>query len=205
MRAPQLEGGPQPVVLVIGRHLDVHDGDIRAMREPLPKQILGVARLGYDVEAGVHQQPRDPLAQQNVVLTDQNAQALGHGEQPYSLAGGCRELPAVLQKLEPTAREDRAWARSHARRSARRHRDSPRRGPPTSARPADAREAPTARVPVRCRRCRAARRPGAPHRASGSRAARAPSAAVPASPTTAIARTVERSPGEHAESSGRRR
>ena len=55
-------------------HLHVHEGDVGTVREPLPQKIVGVPGLGHDVNPRVRQQPRYPLPQQDVVLSDQKAQ-----------------------------------------------------------------------------------------------------------------------------------
>ena len=70
MPAPQLGGGPEPVVALSGRHLDVHYGHVGPVSEALPEQVVRVPRLGHHLEARVPEQPRDSLAQQHVVLTD---------------------------------------------------------------------------------------------------------------------------------------
>jgi hypothetical protein len=40
------------------------------MRKRLTQKILGIARLPRDLETTLRQQPHYPLAEQNIVLTD---------------------------------------------------------------------------------------------------------------------------------------
>jgi hypothetical protein len=63
----------QAVVSATGRHLNIDDCHIGPVRERLAQEPLGVARLGDDVEARLDEQPRDSLAQQDVVLTEYDA------------------------------------------------------------------------------------------------------------------------------------
>jgi hypothetical protein len=63
------------------RHLYVHDGHVRTVRKALPQEIVRVAGLSCDVEAGLDEEARYPLPEQHVVLTDHNAQLLvSHNE-----------------------------------------------------------------------------------------------------------------------------
>jgi hypothetical protein len=53
-----------------GRHLHVHDRNIRPVREALAQQILRVPGLCDDLELRLGQQASNALAQQHVVLAD---------------------------------------------------------------------------------------------------------------------------------------
>jgi hypothetical protein len=68
--------------------LDVDDCDIRLMREGLAQERLRIARLADDIEAGLREQTRYPLAHQNVVLPDDHAQGLRHDDTLLPLASG---------------------------------------------------------------------------------------------------------------------
>jgi hypothetical protein len=71
---PHLDRGPQAIISVPRRHLDVGDDHRRAVGESLAQQIFGVAGLSDDFEPGLGEQSRDPLAEQDVVLADHHAQ-----------------------------------------------------------------------------------------------------------------------------------
>ena len=71
--AADLLGGDEPVVGVGRRHADVHDGDVRAPRIDHPQQRVGIAAAPDDLEAGVLEQPREPVAQQRLVVGDQDS------------------------------------------------------------------------------------------------------------------------------------
>jgi hypothetical protein len=58
------------------RHVDVGDDHCRAVGEALAQQIYGVAGLSDDVQPGLGEQSRDPLAEQDVVLAEHHAQRL---------------------------------------------------------------------------------------------------------------------------------
>ena len=53
----------QALVGVRRRHAHVDDRDVRLVRADLAQQVLGVAGLAGDLEAGVLEQPHEPLAQ----------------------------------------------------------------------------------------------------------------------------------------------
>jgi hypothetical protein len=74
--ASQLDRRAQTVVSMPGRHVHISDHDRRTVRETPPQQIVGVAGLSDDLEPGLGKQPRDPLAQQYVVLADHHSQRL---------------------------------------------------------------------------------------------------------------------------------
>ena len=69
-----LDGGAQAVVGVVGRHLHVHDRDVGPVGGHLAPQVVGVAGLGDDLEAGVGQQAAQPLAQEHLVLGHHDSQ-----------------------------------------------------------------------------------------------------------------------------------
>jgi dGTPase len=57
------------------RHAHVHDGDVRSVRAHLQEQVLRGAALADDLEAGVLEQARDPLAQEDGVVGKHDALA----------------------------------------------------------------------------------------------------------------------------------
>ena len=68
-----LLGRPQPLIGLRRRHPDVHDRDVRLVHRDVAQQILGVAGLRDDVEAGLHEQPGDSLAQEHRVVGEHDA------------------------------------------------------------------------------------------------------------------------------------
>ena len=58
------------------RHADVDDRHIGLVGAGLAQQVLGVARLGDDVEARVGQDPRRALAEQHRVVGDQDTHGI---------------------------------------------------------------------------------------------------------------------------------
>ena len=73
LRRADLQRRAQPVVGVVGRHLHVDDRDVRLVRADLAQQVGRVGGLGDDLEAGVAEQPHDPLAQQRLVFSDDDS------------------------------------------------------------------------------------------------------------------------------------
>ena len=66
--------GAQAVVGAVRRHLHVDDGDVGAVRATaLRSSVVGVARLGHDVDALLLEQAGEALAQEDLVLRDQDA------------------------------------------------------------------------------------------------------------------------------------
>ena len=61
---------PQPLVGVRGRQPDVDDGDVGRLAADRGQQVVGVVAARDHVEAGVGEQPRQPLAEQHAVLGD---------------------------------------------------------------------------------------------------------------------------------------
>ena len=82
-----LDGGPQAVVAVAGRHVDVGHEQVRAMGETLAQEIVRVARLSDHLEAGRREHSGDALAQEHIVLTDRHAQRRRHRDEPTARAG----------------------------------------------------------------------------------------------------------------------
>ena len=70
MLAAQLERRSQPVVLVVGRHLDVDYGHVGPVRARPSQEILCVPGLGHDLDARPLEYPGDALAQEDVILAD---------------------------------------------------------------------------------------------------------------------------------------
>ena len=68
-----LLGRPQPLIGLRRRHPDVHDRNVRLVHRDVAQQILGVAGLRDDVEAGLHEQPGDSLAQEHRVVGEHDA------------------------------------------------------------------------------------------------------------------------------------
>jgi len=69
----------QALVGVRRRHPDVGDRHVRSLRADVPQQLVGIARLADDVEAGRLQQVDDPDPQQHRVLGDDHAHAARRG------------------------------------------------------------------------------------------------------------------------------
>ena len=66
----------QALVGVLGRHADVDHGDVGAVRADLAQQVVAVAGLADDLEAGILEHARGAGAQQHGVLADDDAQRL---------------------------------------------------------------------------------------------------------------------------------
>ena len=62
-----------PSSVCVGRHADVDDGDVGLVRADLAQEVLRVAGLAGDLEAGLLQQARETLAQEHGVLGDHDA------------------------------------------------------------------------------------------------------------------------------------
>ena len=72
-------GGIEPFRRMGGRHADVEDHEVRAMTMGEREQRGGIAGLVDDPEALVREQPRQPLAKEDVVLGDQDTRHVcGH-------------------------------------------------------------------------------------------------------------------------------
>src|SRR6266536_75288 len=59
-----------------GWQADIHDRDVRCVAAHLEQQIVGGSALRDDLEAGLGQQPREPLAQENAILGDRYAHGI---------------------------------------------------------------------------------------------------------------------------------
>ena len=66
-------GRAQSLVGMGRRHPHVDHGHVGLVRADLAEQVLRVAGLPDDLEAGILQQPSDPLAQQHGVVGDHDA------------------------------------------------------------------------------------------------------------------------------------
>ena len=75
-------GGLEAFVRVGGWHPDVDDRDVRSVLADRSEQGLGVADLGDDIEAGLGQQPRDALPQEERVVGQDEAE----GHAPFNSA-----------------------------------------------------------------------------------------------------------------------
>ena len=69
-----LLGRAQALVGVGRRHPDVHDRDVRAVHRNMAEQVVSGAGLGHDLEACVLEQPRDPFAQEDGVVGEDDAE-----------------------------------------------------------------------------------------------------------------------------------
>ena len=70
MRAADLRRGARPLVVEVGRHADVDDGEVRRVLAHQRQQRVRVARPPDHLVAGVLEQPGEALAQQHRVLGD---------------------------------------------------------------------------------------------------------------------------------------
>ena len=125
-----LDRRAQAVVGVVGRHLDVDDRDVGLVRGDLAHEVDGVAGLAGDLEARVLEQPDDALAQQGLVLADDDA----HGRTAQSMrpaAGGPRRSIRRGEPRSDFGRKPRAPQASTAlpRAAARPWRRARPRGP----------------------------------------------------------------------------
>ena len=73
--AADLERRAQAVVGEVGRHPHVDDRDVRLVRADLAQQVRRVARASDDLDPRVLEQPRDALAEQQLVVGDHGAHA----------------------------------------------------------------------------------------------------------------------------------
>ena len=139
----------------------------------LQQQLVGVAGLADDLEAGVLEQPRDALAQQHRVVGEHDAQLL--------LRLAPRRRPQRRVRVgEAGCERAGGSARARAGRAAGARRGRATRRSPPAARAPPARGAPVRRARPRrsarrgARRPRRSRRPRASARRCGCRSARAP-------------------------------
>jgi hypothetical protein len=75
LRTPpaKLERRPQPVVGALRRHPHVDHRDVGPVGKRLAQEVVRVPGLGGDLESGLAEEPRDALAQEHVVLSDDHA------------------------------------------------------------------------------------------------------------------------------------
>src|SRR4051794_34726048 len=105
-----VDRGAQAVVGVGRRHAHVGDRDVRLVGAHLADEVLGVARLGDDVEARVLEQPGDALAQQDTVVGDDYAHgisALRMVPRPGGLSSSSRPSRAATRSASPRRPEPR--------------------------------------------------------------------------------------------------
>ena len=69
----ELERGAKAIVRVARWHLDVDDGDVGAKALRPAQEVIRGSGLCDDLEPGSLEYPRDPLAQEYVVLADDHA------------------------------------------------------------------------------------------------------------------------------------
>src|SRR3954454_15629586 len=120
-----LAGRAQPLVGVAGRHADVDDRDVGLVGADLAEQVLGVAGLAGDLEAGVLEQPDETLAQQHGVL--------GHDDLEWGICGAHTGISARRVVPDPGGESSAREPSSAPTRSARPRNPDPRPGsaPPT--------------------------------------------------------------------------
>ena len=120
----------QAVVGVVGRHLDVDDRDVRLVRGDLAQQVGRVAGLGDDLEAGVAEQPHDPLAQQRLVLADDDPDAHGGPSSSTSRGEASSALgtnPRAPERSTPSPSADASSVDTSTTRRRRRRSAAPAR------------------------------------------------------------------------------
>ena len=71
--AADLLRGDEPVVGVAGRHADVEDRHVRPRQRDAAQRLGRRARLADDFDVGLGQQPREPFAQQRLVVGEHYA------------------------------------------------------------------------------------------------------------------------------------
>jgi PAS domain S-box-containing protein len=76
MRAPDLDRGDEAIVRVSGRHADVDDRDVGRVGADLQQQIVRAAGAADDLVSRILQERGDALAQQRVVVGDNDVQRL---------------------------------------------------------------------------------------------------------------------------------
>ena len=82
LRGADLDGGAQPVVGRVGRHLDVGDDDVGLVRARLAQQIGSVRGDGDDLEAVLLEGVDDAGADERLVLAHDHAQRRRAGHWP---------------------------------------------------------------------------------------------------------------------------
>ena len=101
-----LLGGAQALVGVGRRHAHVDDRDVGLVGADLAQQVLGVAGLADDLEAGLLEQAHDALAQQHRVVGDDDPHRVnlpsgiaGSHDRPAAVAVGDAE--AAVERGDP--------------------------------------------------------------------------------------------------------
>ena len=89
MRGADLLRRPQALVGLRRWHADVRDHDVGRVAAHLEQQVVGGRRLADDLETGVGEQPRDPLAQEHGVLGEHDP------ERAAGRAAACRARRAA--------------------------------------------------------------------------------------------------------------
>ena len=110
--APDLQRRAQPVVGEVRRHPHVDDGHVRLVPAHLAQQVGRVRRARHHLDPGLLEQPRDPLAQEQLVVGDHGT----HGatrrprriSKPKCSAGTVGWVTARLDRHAP-------WVRSNPR------------------------------------------------------------------------------------------
>ncbi len=67
--------GAQPLVGVRRRHADVDDRDVGAVHRHVAEEVVGRSRLRDHLVAGLREQPRDPLAEEDGVVGEHDPHA----------------------------------------------------------------------------------------------------------------------------------
>ena len=129
--AADLGGGAHSFVVVVGRHAHVDDGEIGLVLGDDDEQRVGVADPRNDLVAGVLEQAREPLAQEDSVLGDHDPHGISASSRvPAPRRAVDQERPAL--RLDPVGQAGEPGAA--AQRSRRRCR---RRRPPAVRAPFD--------------------------------------------------------------------
>src|SRR5262249_43733024 len=76
MPRAQLPRRPQALVRMRRRHADVHDRDIGALLLHLAQQLVGIARLADNFEAGLGEQASHALAEEQRVVGDHDTHGI---------------------------------------------------------------------------------------------------------------------------------
>ena len=69
----------KPFRRVRGRHPDVDDHQLRLVLAHKREKVIGVARLADDLEVRALEQAREPFAQEDVVVGNDDASTIGDG------------------------------------------------------------------------------------------------------------------------------